>query len=64
MLALDPSAAGDWVSAAVLRADLTKRAESLLDDPTTPLFFGRLDYPGERFYIGRRHVTTTAASRW
>ncbi len=56
VLALDPSAAGDWVSAAVLRADLAKRAESLLDDPTTALFFGRLDYPGERLYIGRRHV--------
>jgi DNA helicase IV len=56
VLALDPSAAGDWVSAAVLRADLAKRAEALRDDPTTALFFGRLDHPGERLYVGRRHV--------
>jgi DNA helicase IV len=68
VLSLDPSAAGDWVSAEVLAADLAARAESLLDDPTTALFFGRLDYePGdrsgsvgpeehERLYVGRRHV--------
>ena len=41
--------------------------KALEDDPDIPLFFGRLDYgthgrasaayAGERFYIGRRHVT-------
>ena len=38
--------------------------KALADDPTVPLFFGRLDYDddhadarGERFYIGRRHVS-------
>src|SRR5689334_6525999 len=56
VLTLDASAAGDWVSAQVLAADLHSRAEALRDDPSTALFFGRLDHPGERLYIGRRHV--------
>ncbi|MCO6010305.1 AAA family ATPase [Actinoallomurus purpureus] len=56
VLSLDASAAGDWVSAKVLGADLAKRAEALRDDPTTALFFGRLDHPEERLYVGRRHV--------
>jgi len=56
VLTLDASAAGDWVSAQVLQADLGKRAESLRDAPTTALFFGRLDYHEERLYVGRRHV--------
>jgi DNA helicase IV len=65
VLTLDPSAAGDWVSAQVLSAELGQRAEALRDDPSTALFFGRLDRlgdagdddkGGERLYIGRRHV--------
>jgi DNA helicase IV len=56
VLSLDASAAGDWVSARVLRADLGKRAEALRDDPSTALFFGRLDHDHERLYVGRRHV--------
>jgi DNA helicase IV len=62
--ALDTSAAGDWVSQQVLESTLYLRTKALQDDPTIPLFFGRLDYDdahedarGERFYIGRRHVT-------
>ncbi len=51
--------APDPVSAAYLEAELYYRAAALVDDPTTPLFFGRLDRsepePG-RHYIGRRHV--------
>ena len=50
---------GDPVSEEYLKADLYRRAEALKDIPGTPLFFGRLDYPGppaERFHIGRRHV--------
>jgi len=50
---------GDPVSEEYLKADLYRRAEALRDIPGTPLFFGRLDYPGppaERFHIGRRHV--------
>ena len=45
---------GDPVSEEYLKAELYRRAESLLDMPDTPLFFGRLDYesqgrdPGDR----------------
>ena len=61
--ALDSSAAGDWVSQKFLESAIYRRMKALADDPTVPLFFGRLDYAethedaqGERFYIGRRHV--------
>jgi DNA helicase IV len=61
---LDSSAAGDWVSQKYLESAMYKRMKALADDPTVPLFFGRLDYTedhedaqGERFYIGRRHVS-------
>ncbi len=56
--------AGDAVSTAYLKQTLYRRMLSLEDDPTVPLFFGRLDYAAalgadfdERLYIGRRHVT-------
>ena len=62
--ALDSSAAGDWVSQKFLESAIVRRMKALADDPTVPLFFGRLDYAdthedarGERFYIGRRHVS-------
>src|SRR5690349_24598227 len=72
--ALDASAAGDWVSQKYLQSAIALRMKALADDPTVPLFFGRLDYSddidgvaagldgdvdhrGERFYIGRRHVS-------
>ncbi|MGE5719770.1 MAG: HelD family protein [Nocardioidaceae bacterium] len=62
--ALDTSAAGDWVSQQILESAIYQRMKALEDDPTVPLFFGRLDFAeshedarGERFYIGRRHVT-------
>jgi DNA helicase IV len=61
---LDSSAAGDWVSQQFLESAIYRRMKALADDPTVPLFFGRLDYTdshedarGERFYIGRRHVS-------
>ena len=61
---LDSSAAGDWVSRQFLESAILRRMKALADDPTVPLFFGRLDYTethedarGERFYIGRRHVS-------
>ena len=49
---------GNAVSTEYLKAALWHRAQSLVDHPTTPLFFGRIDYaePAERFYVGRRHV--------
>jgi hypothetical protein len=71
--ALDSAAAGDWVSRKYLESAIFRRMKALADDPTVPLFFGRLDYEvstssttgdavtagdaGERFYIGRRHVS-------
>ncbi|MGZ4537334.1 MAG: AAA family ATPase, partial [Nocardioidaceae bacterium] len=61
---LDSSAAGDWVSQQFLESAIYRRMKALEDDPTVPLFFGRLDYDeehadarGEHFYIGRRHVS-------
>jgi DNA helicase IV len=54
---------GDSVSTEYLKAALWRRMKALEDDPEIPLFFGRLDAApppeatGERFYIGRRHVT-------
>ena len=63
---------GDRVSDEFLAMTLARRAAGLVDDPTTALFFGRLDMqrdstrgssggtrgaePPERWYIGRRHV--------
>jgi DNA helicase IV len=59
--------AGDRVSGEYLKFTLWQRMKALEDDPEIPLFFGRLDYgdheaagpglPGERFYVGRRHIT-------
>ncbi|GMA86433.1 hypothetical protein GCM10025868_16830 [Angustibacter aerolatus] len=57
---------GDRISSEVLAATLHQRATSLLDDPTSTLFFGRIDVddPGgrgrERWYVGRRHVADEA----
>lgn len=48
--------AGDEVSQAYLEQALYRRARALADDPSLPLFFGRIDRPDEHFYIGRRHV--------
>ncbi len=55
------AAGGDRVSSEFLAHSLHRRAEQLVDDPTTALFFGRLDlehpeHGQERWYIGRRHV--------
>lgn len=59
-LALDIQG-GNAVSAEALAETLWRRARSLEDDPTTALFFGRVDLDtDERWYIGRRHVTNDA----
>ncbi|HEY5247456.1 MAG TPA: AAA family ATPase [Dermatophilaceae bacterium] len=53
---------GDRVSSERLAATLYRRAQSLIDDPSANLFFGRIDQQRsdapapERWYIGRRHV--------
>ena len=55
---------GNAVSTEYLKQLLYRRMCALEDDPTVPLFFGRLDYDtalgaelNETCYIGRRHVT-------
>src|ERR1700754_817465 len=52
---------GDHVSTEYLKAALYRRAKALEDDPSLPLFFGRIDRSEkdetpESFHIGRRHV--------
>jgi DNA helicase IV len=56
------ASAGDRVSDEFLAMTLHRRAAQLVDDPTTALFFGRLDLsePPERWYVGRRHVNDEA----
>ena len=58
--------AGDPYTAEMLGRALSRRVAELADDPTTALFFGRLDMNTESspattaqggFHIGRRHVT-------
>ena len=69
-LALDADkAGGSALSSEYLKGALYYRAQALIDDPETPLFFGRLDMstrPTRRpavprpddttYYVGRRHV--------
>jgi DNA helicase IV len=59
--------AGDRFGAESLGVALSARVAALVDDPATPLFFGRLafgesrdDHSGQSFHIGRRHVTDDA----
>ena len=61
---VEDAVGGDAVSTQYLKQTLYRRMRSLEDDPSVPLFFGRLDYAtalgaelDERLYIGRRHVT-------
>ena len=62
-LALDADkAGGSALSSEYLKGALYYRAQALIDDPETPLFFGRLDMSGQperdetTYYVGRRHV--------
>ncbi|MFI5894237.1 HelD family protein [Actinoplanes sp. NPDC051513] len=52
--------AGDPYGAEALGRTLSRRVAELADDPTTPLFFGRLDIEESNYYVGRRHVTDDA----
>jgi DNA helicase IV len=52
--------AGDPYGAEALGRTLSRRVAALADDPTTPLFFGRLDIEESVYHIGRRHVTDDA----
>ena len=63
--------AADAIASEYLAYTLWRRAQSLQDDPTGALFFGRIDtgsvtstdtgpatpHPAERHYIGRRHIS-------
>ncbi|MDT4992049.1 MAG: hypothetical protein QOH97_1941 [Actinoplanes sp.] len=52
--------AGDPYGAEALGRTLSRRIADLADDPTTPLFFGRLDIDESVYHVGRRHVTDDA----
>ncbi|MFC4787082.1 HelD family protein [Nocardioides sp. MAHUQ-72] len=59
---MDSAAAGDWVSREFLESTFALRMKQLADDPTIPLFFGRLDMvptgsTTESWHIGRRHIS-------
>ncbi|NUO61839.1 MAG: AAA family ATPase [Hamadaea sp.] len=69
LFATGDKVAGDPYSAETLGRALAKRIKELADDPTTPLFFGKLTFgadaadaesAGHAFHIGRRHVTDAA----
>ena len=47
-----PASGGDRVSAEFLAATLHRRAAQLVDDPTTALFFGRLDLEHPEHHVG------------
>ena len=61
--------AGDRLSGEYLKQALYRRMMSLRDDPSAPLFFGRIDYrvaagadENENCWIGRLHVTREMGS--
>jgi DNA helicase IV len=59
LFATGGSVSGDPFAAESLGRQLARRIAELTDDPSAPLFFGRLDFRAptvERFHIGRRHV--------
>jgi len=52
--------AGDPYGAEALGRTLSRRVAELADDPSTALFFGKLDIEEAKYHIGRRHVTDDA----
>ncbi|MFE9691648.1 HelD family protein [Micromonospora sp. NPDC005806] len=72
LFATGDKVAGDAYTAEQLGRHMARRVKELADDPTTPLFFGRLDFGGTTdgrhsgdaddevggvYHVGRRHVT-------
>ncbi|MEV4768314.1 AAA family ATPase [Micromonospora humida] len=64
LFATGDKVAGDAYTAEQLGRHLARRVAELADDPTTALFFGRLDFgpadpehAGRSYHVGRRHVT-------
>ncbi|MGC9668248.1 HelD family protein [Planosporangium sp. 12N6] len=67
LFATGDQVSGDPFSAESLGRTLSRRVAELADNPSAPLFFGRLDFGGsdaehanQRYYVGRRHVTDDA----
>ncbi|HEX6967233.1 MAG TPA: AAA family ATPase [Micromonosporaceae bacterium] len=60
LFATGDKVAGDAFAAETLGRALSRRVAELADDPTTPLFFGKLTFPERPYHIGRRHVTDDA----
>jgi DNA helicase IV len=60
LFATGDKVAGDAYAAEQLGRHLSRRVRELADDPTTPLFFGRLDMDTSNYHVGRRHVTDDA----
>jgi DNA helicase IV len=65
LFATGDTVAGDAYSSETLGRTLYRRMAELADNPDIPLFFGRLDFgtgdhAGQRYHIGRRHVTDDA----
>ena len=61
--AMDASAGGDWVSREYLASTFALRMKQLADDPTVPLFFGRLDYADGRGDGSFTSAAATSATR-
>ncbi|MFD0786391.1 HelD family protein, partial [Micromonospora azadirachtae] len=72
LFATGDKVAGDSYTAEQLGRHMARRVKELADDPTTPLFFGRLNFGGTAdrrhsddaddevvgvYHVGRRHVT-------
>ncbi|MDQ0367431.1 HelD family protein [Catenuloplanes indicus] len=65
LFATGDKVAGDSYTAEQLGRHMARRVLELADDPSTPLFFGRLDFgagehAGHDYHVGRRHVTDEA----
>ncbi|TDB71174.1 AAA family ATPase [Micromonospora sp. KC723] len=64
LFATGDKVAGDAYTAEQLGRHMARRVKELADNPSTPLFFGRLDFgpadpdhAGRDYHVGRRHVT-------
>src|SRR3954470_15751911 len=60
LFATGSEVAGDRYGAEALGRTLSRRVAELADDPSTPLFFGKLDIEESHYHVGRRHVTDDA----
>ncbi|MFD0816870.1 HelD family protein, partial [Micromonospora zhanjiangensis] len=60
LFATGDKVAGDAYTAEQLGRHMARRVAELADDPTTPLFFGKLTFGADRHHVGRRHVTDEA----